>query len=98
MIVRGIGILPILPSRSAGSRCHVLQRLDLHAFELFKWQVFKQCAPRASEVMLHWIVKGEEITSGIFESVTQCDEFFPAIDRDQPAVLETALKLFGFDA
>src|SRR5437867_5436453 len=48
--------------------------------------------------MLHRIGKSEEIAPGVFESVAQCDEFFPAIDRDQPAVLEIALKLFGFDA
>src|SRR5204863_1705501 len=48
--------------------------------------------------MLHRIGQGEEIAPSAFESVAQCDEFFPAIDRDQPAVLEIALKLFGFDA
>src|SRR5439155_24660412 len=58
----------------------------------------KQCAPGRGEVMLHRIGKSEEIAPGVFESVAQYDEFFPAIDRDQPAVLEIALKLFGFDA
>src|SRR4030095_9547587 len=61
-------------------------------------QIFEQTATRRGQVMLHRIGKGEEIAPGIFESVAQGDEFFPAVDRDQPAVLEIALKLFGFDA
>jgi len=48
--------------------------------------------------MLHRIGQGEEIAPGVFESVAQGDEFFPAIDSDQPAVMEIALKLFGLDA
>src|SRR5882762_5229480 len=47
--------------------------------------------------MLHRIGEGEEIAPSAFKPVAQCDEFLPAIDRDQPAVLETALKLFRFD-
>src|SRR4029077_11861822 len=78
----------------AGYREH----LDLHAFQFFKWKIFKQRPPGRREVMLHGIGKREEIAPGVFEPVAQCDEFLPAIDRDQPAVLEIALKLFGFDA
>src|SRR5262249_37857215 len=48
--------------------------------------------------MLHWIGEREEIAPGVFEPVAQCDEFLPAIDSHQPAVLETALQLLGFDA
>src|SRR5438067_9718589 len=47
--------------------------------------------------MLHRIGRGEKIAPGVLESVAQCDEFLPAINRDQPAVFETALKLFGLD-
>src|SRR4029453_798152 len=48
--------------------------------------------------MRYRIGEGEEIASSVLQTITQADEFLPAIDRDQPAVLETALKLFGFDA
>src|SRR2546423_6146337 len=48
--------------------------------------------------MLDWIGEREEIAPCVFESVAQSDEFLPAIDSDQPAILEIALKLFGFDA
>src|SRR5436305_12159121 len=47
--------------------------------------------------MLHRIGRGEKIAPGVLESVAQCDECLPAINRDQPAVFETALKLFGLD-
>src|SRR4030095_3462902 len=55
-------------------------------------------ASSCCEVMLDGIGESEEIAAGVFESVAQGDEFFPAIDRDQPAIPEIALKLFGFDA
>jgi hypothetical protein len=48
--------------------------------------------------MLHRIGKREEIAPGALKSVPQSNEFFPAIDRNQPAVLEIALKLLGFNA
>ena len=74
------------------------ERFDLQSFQFFKRQIFEQRATRRGQVMLHRIGKGEEIAPRAFESVAQCDEFLPTIDRDQPAVLEIALKLFGFDA
>src|SRR4029453_10832491 len=74
------------------------EHLDLHAFQFFKWQILKQRASSCCEVMLDGISESEEIAAGVFESVAQGDEFFPAIDRDQPAIPEIALKLFGFDA
>ena len=47
--------------------------------------------------MLHGISECEEVAPSAFKPVAQCDEFLPAINRDQPAVFETALKLFGLD-
>src|SRR5262245_58864742 len=74
------------------------EHFDLHSFQFYKRQVFKQGTPGRSEIVLHRIGQREEIASRVFQSVAQCDEFFPAIDRNQPAILEIALKLFGFDA
>ena len=48
--------------------------------------------------MLHRIGESEEIAPGAFQSIPQCDQLFPAIHRDQPAVLETAFELFRFNA
>ena len=48
--------------------------------------------------MLNRIGKREEIASGIFQSVAQRNEFFPAIDRHEPAVFEIAGQLFCFNA
>src|SRR5207248_5517669 len=70
----------------------------LHPFQFFKRQVFKQRASGRGEVVLYRIGEGEEIASSVLQTVTQADEFLPAIDRDQPTVIEIALKLFGFDA
>src|SRR5216110_177447 len=64
----------------------------------FKPQVFKQRASGRGQIVLHGIGEREEIASGVSQSVAQCDQFFPAINRDQPAVFKTAFKLFGFDA
>src|SRR5207249_510708 len=68
----------------------------LHPFQFFKRQVFKQRASGRGEVVLYRIGEGEEIASSVLQTVTQADEFLPAIDRDQPTVIEIALKLFDF--
>ena len=74
------------------------EHFDLHPLQFFKPQVFKQRASGRGQIVLHWIGEREEIASGVSQSVAQCDQFFPAINRDQPAVFKTAFKLFGFDA
>src|SRR6266545_7480717 len=48
--------------------------------------------------MLDRITKGEEITISLFQAVAQRDQFFPTIDRDQPAVFEIASEFLGLDA
>ena len=48
--------------------------------------------------MLDRIIKGEEIATRLFETVAQRDQFFPTIDRDQPAIFEVAFEPLGLDA
>src|SRR5947209_13462632 len=73
------------------------QHFELHSFQFFKRQILEQCAARGSEVMLHRVGEREEIAPGILQSVTQRDEFLPAIDGDQPAILEITAKFLGFN-
>ena len=74
------------------------ENFQLHAFQFFKRQVLKQCAAGSCEIMLHRVGEGEEIAPGVPESVTQRKQFLPAIDCDQPGVLEITTEFFGFDA
>ena len=48
--------------------------------------------------MLNRIGKREEIAAGVFESVAKRNQFLPAIDCDEPAVLQIAAKFFRLDA
>jgi hypothetical protein len=48
--------------------------------------------------MLHRICECEVIAPGILQPVAQGNQFLPTVDRNQPAVFQTPLKLFGFDA
>src|SRR5262249_21020482 len=48
--------------------------------------------------MLDRIGKGEEIAPRILQSVSESDQFFPTVDRDQPAELQIAFELLGFDS
>ena len=74
------------------------QHFELHPLQFFQRQFFEQCAARRGEVMLHRIVEGEESAACFFETVAQCDQFLPTIDRDQPSVFEIAPELLGFNA
>src|SRR5712675_2545901 len=47
--------------------------------------------------MLNRIGKREEIAAGVFESVTKRNQFLPAIDCDEPAVLQIAPELLSLD-
>ncbi len=79
---------------SPGYRKH----FELHAFEFFKRQIFEQRASGCGEIMLNRIGKREEIAAGVFQSVAKRDQFLPAIDRDQPAVLQIASEFLRLDA
>ena len=48
--------------------------------------------------MLHGIRKREEVAPRVFESVAKCYQFLPAIDGDEPSVLQIAAELFCLDA
>src|SRR5260370_22151504 len=48
--------------------------------------------------MLNRIGKREEIAAGIFESVAKRNQFLPAIDCDEPAVLQIAPEFLRLDA
>src|SRR5260370_37872028 len=47
--------------------------------------------------MLNRIGKREEIAAGVFESVAKRNQFLPAIDCDEPAVLQIAPELLSLD-
>src|SRR4029077_13143207 len=70
------------------------EHFELHAFELFKCQILEQGASSCSEIMLNRIGKREEIAAGVFESVTERDQFLPAIDCDEPAVILISAEFF----
>src|SRR6266446_7168259 len=48
--------------------------------------------------MLDRIAQSEETATGVFESVAQRDQFFPAVDADAPAVSQIAFEFFRIDA
>jgi hypothetical protein len=73
------------------------QHFELHTFEFFKREFFEQCPAGCSEIMLNGIGEGEEIATGAFESVAERNQFLPAIDSDEPAVIQIAPKFFRFD-
>ena len=74
------------------------EHFELHAFQLLEPQILEQRAPSRAEVMLNRIGKCEEIASRVLESVPKCNQFLPAIDGNQPAILQNAPEFFRFDA
>ena len=74
------------------------EHFELHAFQLFEGQILEQSASSCSEVMLNRIGKREEIAAGVLESVAERNQFLPAIDCDEPAVLQIAPEFFRLDA
>src|SRR5438034_8053526 len=48
--------------------------------------------------MLNRIGKREKIAAGVFEAVAKRNQILPAIDCDEPAVLEIAAEFFRLDA
>src|SRR6185369_11657995 len=58
----------------------------------------KQRAASCSEVMLNRIGKCEKIAARVFDSVAEPDQLLPAIDCDEPAVLQIAVEFFRLDA
>src|SRR4029077_17071560 len=66
------------------------EHFELHAFEFLKCQILEQRTSSCSEIMLNRIGKREEIAAGVFESVAERNQFLPAIDCDEPAVLQIA--------
>ena len=74
------------------------EHFELHPFQFFERQILEQGASSCGEIMLHRIGECEEIAAGVFQSVAKRDQFLPAIDGDQPAVLQIAPEFFRFDA
>ncbi len=62
---------------AAGKREH----LDLHPFQFFERQLFEECPPCMSEVVLHGIAQGKEIATGVFQPIAERDQFLPAVGR-----------------
>src|SRR4029077_17130440 len=48
--------------------------------------------------MLDRVGESEEIAPGVFQTVTQGDQFLPTVDGDKPFVFEIADEFFRFDA
>src|SRR5215475_10412735 len=48
--------------------------------------------------MLDWIRKREEIAASVFKSVAERDQFLPAINSDEPTVLQIPAEFFRLDA
>src|SRR5262249_26427471 len=71
--------------------------LELHSFELFERQLFEKRSSSRCEIVLDWIGEGEEIAPGALQSVSQANQFFPTVHRDQPAEFQVAFELFRFD-
>ena len=74
------------------------EHFELHAFQLLEGQILEQRASSCSEIMLNRIGKREEIAAGVFESVAKRNQFLPAIDCDEPAVLQIAPEFLRLDA
>src|SRR5919198_446345 len=74
------------------------KHFDLHSLQCFERQIFEQRAASCSEIMLNRICECEEVASGAFQSVAERDQFLPAIDRDEPTVLQIGPKFFTLNA
>src|SRR4030095_7234550 len=53
-----------------------------------KWQLLKQSATGRAQVMLDGIAQGEKVAPGLLQAVTQCDQFLPAVDGNEPVVFQ----------
>ena len=74
------------------------EHFELHAFQLLEGQILEQCASSCREIMLNRIGEREEIAAGVFESVAKRNQVLPAIDCDEPAVLQIAPEFLRLDA
>src|SRR5436305_11009148 len=82
----------------AGIAALYSEQFELHAFELLEGQILEQRASSSSEIMLDRIGKCEEIATSVLKSVAKPYQFLPAIDCDEPAVLQIAPEFLRFHA
>src|SRR5205814_10138056 len=74
------------------------KNFELHAFQFLEGQILEQRASSCGEIMLNRIGKREEIATGVLKSFATRDQFLPAIDFDEPAVLRIAPEFLRSDA
>src|SRR5947209_1011249 len=65
--------------------------------QLFEGEALEESPARVGEVMLHRIAQREKTAACVFQSVSQCDQFLPAVDTDSPPVTQVAGEFLRVD-
>src|SRR6478672_1119712 len=61
------------------------KNFELEPAEFFEGQSFKECPARVREIVLHRIAQREKAAAGILQSISERDQFLPAVDANPPA-------------
>ena len=88
-----IVVAGVIPTRRATESTSSCMR-----FSSSKGNSLNKRAASRGEIMLNRIGKREKIAAGVLESVAKRNQFLPAIDCDQPAVLQIAPEFLRLDA
>ena len=73
------------------------ENFELKPAQFFESQAFEERATGVGEVMLHRIAQREETPARALQSVSERDQFLPAVDANPPTIAQIAGEFFGVD-